>query len=102
MRLLVISMVTGKQVTLFECRTRLIFLARNQRVFLVMTMQSVVSVKRLGIAVSLLEAQRHYEMHRNDKIYNTDQQVSTRDGRLSRLHTNIQGKRRSCPGQSKY
>ena len=101
MRFLVISMVTGKQVTLSECRTRLIFLARNQRVFLVITIQSVVSVKRLAKDVSLLEAQRHYEMHRNDKSTVPISKCQPETD-VSPLHTSIQGKGRSCLGQSKY
>ena len=64
MRFPVISMETGKQATLFDCRTRLVFLAGNQRVFLVITIQSFVLVKRLAADDSLLEAQRHYEIHR--------------------------------------
>ena len=47
---------TGEQAALSQCRARLISLAGSQRVFLVVTIQGLVSVRQLAEGGSHLEA----------------------------------------------
>lgn len=73
---------TGEQAALSQSRARLVFLAGSQRIFLVVTIKWLVSVRQLAEGVSHLDAKNKDIMkYTEGKICGTDQSWFS-EGRL--------------------